>query len=55
MKPPNDPELRKFYEHTAPLSTETLGVERDALHAMILDIGPKLYLIRQILNERKPV
>lgn len=54
MKPPtNNPELYKFYQHSIDMSTEILEIERDALHAMITDIGPKLWLIREILDERK--
>jgi len=53
MKPPFNPEARKFYDNTLPLSTETLEIERDALYAEFHRIVQRLNIVRGILQDRK--
>lgn len=49
----NPETLADFRNNTEPLSTETLQYELEALHAQLLHIGPRLHIIRSILNSRK--
>lgn len=47
--------LAAFRNNTEPLSSETLEIELEALHAQLLHIGPRLHVIRSILNSHKPI
>jgi hypothetical protein len=50
----NPPEsLADFRNNTEPLSTETLEIQLEALHNQLLHIGPRLHIIRSILQGRK--
>lgn len=53
MTPDNKETLADFRTNSEPLSTETLTIQLEALHEMLLHIGPRLHIIRSILNSRK--